>query len=98
MTVGTVIRDAGWGWDDLVPYFRKQEGNVRLDERRAQWRRASQGFRPAYIAEAANIFVRTLQKLNVPFTDDFTGGELHGVGYEQSTTFKGNGGVRRTRS
>jgi len=51
---------------------------------------------PAYISEGRNIFVRTLQKLNVPFTDDLTGGELHGVGYEQSTTFKGNGGVGRT--
>ena len=22
---------AGWGWDDLLPYFRRQEGNLRFD-------------------------------------------------------------------
>jgi len=71
--LNTLSGDAGWGWDDLVPYFRKQEGNVQAGERRAQWRRASQGFRPGYISAAANIFVRTLQKLKVPFHRQFHG-------------------------
>ena len=30
-----------------------------------------------------------MQKLKLRFTADFTGGELHGVGYEQSTTYQG---------
>jgi GMC oxidoreductase len=81
--------DAGWGWDDLVPYFRKQEGNVRLENAAHSGDGPLKVSDPAYISEAANIFVRTLQKLKVPFTDDFTGGQLHGVGYEQSTTFRG---------
>ena len=85
----TLSGDAGWGWDDLVPYFRKQEGNVRLENAAHSGDGPLKVSDPAYISEAANIFVRTLQKLKVPFTDDFTGGQLHGVGYEQSTTFRG---------
>src|SRR5258708_4156801 len=85
----TLSGDAGWGWDDLVPYFRKQEGNVRLENVAHSGDGPLKVSDPAYISEAANIFVRTLQKLKVPFTDDFTGGQLHGVGYEQSTTFRG---------
>src|SRR5258705_6614634 len=85
----TLSGDAGWGWDDLVPYFRKQEGNVRLENAAHSGDGPLKVSDPAYISEAANIFVRTLQKLKVPFTDDFTGGQLQGVGYEQSTTFRG---------
>src|SRR5258708_36617019 len=81
--------DAGWGWDDLVPYFRKQEGNVRLENAAHSGDGPLKVSDPAYISEVANIFVRTLQKLKVPFTDDFTGGQRHGGGYEQSPTFLG---------
>ena len=71
----TLSGDAGWGWDDLVPYFRKQEGNVRLQNAAHSGDGPLKVSDPAYISEAANIFVRTLQKLKVPFTDDFTGGQ-----------------------
>jgi choline dehydrogenase-like flavoprotein len=66
----TLSGDAGWGWDDLVPYFRKQEGNVRLENAAHSGDGPLKVSDPAYISEAANIFVRTLQKLKVPFTDD----------------------------
>ena len=80
---------AGWGWNDMLPYFRKQEGNVRLDNAEHSGDGPLKVSDPAYISDAANIFVRTMQKLKLRFTADFTGGELHGVGYEQSTTYQG---------
>jgi choline dehydrogenase len=80
---------AGWGWDDLEPYFRRQEGNQRLDNAAHGGDGPLKVSDPAYIVEAANRFVRTMQRMGLPFNADFTGGELHGVGYMQSTTYKG---------
>ncbi|WP_029920353.1 GMC family oxidoreductase [Nevskia soli] len=80
---------AGWGWDDLVPYFRRQEGNQRLENAAHGGDGPLKVSDPGYIVDAANFFVRTMQKLGLPFTSDFTGGDLSGVGYMQSTTFKG---------
>jgi len=58
MTVGTrypaMRAGAGTTWS-LLPQAGRQR---QAGERRAQWRRASQGSDPAYISEAANIFVR----------------------------------------
>lgn len=80
---------AGWGWEDLEPYFRRQEGNQRLDNAAHSGDGPLKVSDPPYIVEAANRFVRTMQRLGLPYNTDFTGGELHGVGYMQSTTYKG---------
>ncbi len=80
---------AGWGWDDLVPYFRRQEGNQRLEDEAHSGDGPLKVSDPPYIVDSANLFVRTVQRLGLPFTPDFTGGGLKGVGYIQSTTIKG---------
>jgi choline dehydrogenase len=80
---------AGWAWDDLVPYFRRQEGNRRLDNAAHGGSGPLKVSDPAYTVESADLFVRTLQRLHVPFRDDFNSGELHGVGYLQTTIGRG---------
>jgi choline dehydrogenase len=83
------IGGEGWGWDDLLPYFKRQEGNQHFDNE------AHGGDGPLkvsdgrYIVEAADLFVRTMQKMGLPFTADFNAGELSGVGYMQTTTDRG---------
>jgi choline dehydrogenase len=80
---------AGWGWDDLLPYFRRQEGNQRLEDEAHSGDGPLKVSDPPYIVDSANLFVRTMQRLGLPFTPDFTSGGLKGVGYMQSTTIKG---------
>src|SRR5258708_39880798 len=58
----TLSGDAGWGWDDLVPYFRKQEGHVRLENAAHSGDGPLKLSDPAYIPEAANILVPPLQQ------------------------------------
>jgi len=70
---------AGWRWDDLAPYFRRQEGNQRLDNAAHGGDGPLKVSDPLYIVEAADRFVRTMQRLGLPFSSDFTGGDLHGV-------------------
>jgi choline dehydrogenase len=80
---------AGWGWDDMVPHFRKQEGNVRLEDAAHSGDGPLRVSDPPYIVDAANLYLRTMQRMGVPYTSDFTAGTLNGVGYIQSTTYRG---------
>ncbi len=81
----------GWGWDDVLPYFKKSEN---------QERGASQWYGtggPLNVAdqiepnELTQAFVRAAQNLGIPATDDFNGDgdEQDGVGYYQVTQKNG---------
>ncbi len=35
------LGNRGWGWDDLLPYFKKNECNERGGERTSRWFRAA---------------------------------------------------------
>ncbi|MCB2061951.1 MAG: GMC family oxidoreductase N-terminal domain-containing protein [Novosphingobium sp.] len=80
---------AGWGWDDVLPLFRKAEdhfagesafhgsgGEVRVERQRLRWH-ILDAFRDAAI------------EYGVPATDDFNTGNNLGVGYFQVTQRKG---------
>ena len=83
------LGNAGWGWDDVLPYFRRSEGNDRLagplhgqdGPLKASSIRAKHPLVEAFIGSAA--------ALGVPPTDDFNGPSQEGVGYYQLTTHKG---------
>ena len=81
MTFGVRTGVAGWGWDDVLPYFKKSEdyylggddfhgsgGEWRVEEARLHWD-ILDAFRDA--AEAAGI----------PRTDDFNRGDNEGSSY-----------------
>ena len=78
-----------WRWDDILPYFIKQENNQTL----ANDMHGTDG--PLYVSypghkcEMADIFVKTLQRMGCPLTNDFNGGNQHGVGYLQATMKNG---------
>ncbi len=80
---------AGWGWDDLIPYFRRQEGNQRLQNEAHGSEGPLKVSDAPYLIEADSLFLRTMQNLNIPYTDDFNSGNLHGVGLTQSTVYRG---------
>ncbi|AMB85174.1 glucose-methanol-choline oxidoreductase [Pseudomonas agarici] len=80
---------AGWGWDDMVPYFRRQESNQRFENEAHGGDGPLKVSDAPYLIEADTLFLRTMQNLGVPFTADFNAGNLHGVGLTQSTIYKG---------
>ena len=81
--------NTGWGWDDLLPHFRRQEGNQRFENEIHSGDGPLKVSEQPYIVEGAHMFVRTMQRLGLPFTPDFNTGAPLGVGYHQATLYRG---------
>ena len=79
----------GWGWDNVLPYFKKAEGNDRLGEplhSQSGPLKASSIPKKHPLVEA---FKKTANQLGVPNTEDFNNLTQEGVGYYQLTTDNG---------
>ena len=79
------LGNPGWGWDDVLPYFKKSEANVR--GRNAY--HGVDGPLPVCDAEhggASRAFVASLAAhCKVRIADDFNEGDHEGAGYYQMT-------------
>jgi choline dehydrogenase-like flavoprotein len=79
------LGNRGWGWDELLPYFRKNECN----ERGGDDLHGDSG--PLHVSDCRNYYPineRFLQaggEAGFPRTDDFNGPEQEGVGFYQFT-------------
>ncbi|MDH3660606.1 MAG: GMC family oxidoreductase N-terminal domain-containing protein [Alphaproteobacteria bacterium] len=79
----------GWGFDDVMPYFKKCEHQ----ERGANAYHATGG--PVWVSdlpsrhELADAFIESAIQLGSPSNDDFNGETQLGAGYVQVTTKKG---------
>ena len=83
------LGNSGWGWDDVLPYFKKAEGNDRLGEPLHSQKgplKASSIPKKHALVEA---FKKSANALGVPNTDDFNNLTQEGVGYFQLSTHKG---------
>ena len=81
---------AGWDWNSLLPYFKKQEGNQRLNDDAHGVDgplKVSDAHHP--ICDASRAFLLTLQTLGVNYISDINGGSQEGASLVQSTTYKG---------
>jgi len=81
--------NVGWGYDDVLPYFKKAENQQRgADDYHgvggplsvSDWRHADP------LSEA---FVRAAVETGIPFNPDFNGAAQEGAGYFQTTTQRG---------
>lgn len=83
------LGNVGWGWSDVLPYFKRSEKQVRgpsethgadgelcVDDLRASW-------------EILDAFRKAAIESGIPATDDFNGGESEGIGYFQVTQKNG---------
>lgn len=79
----------GWGWIDVLPAFKKAEGNQRLS---CPWH-GTEG--PLAVSDSRHrhplslAFVRAAQEVGAVYNDDFNGAHQEGVGFYQSTTQDG---------
>ncbi|MBU1357165.1 MAG: GMC family oxidoreductase N-terminal domain-containing protein, partial [Gammaproteobacteria bacterium] len=83
------LGNAGWGYEDVLPYFIRSEGNQRgaipLHGGDGPLKVSDIGARH----ELIEAFIDGAQEIGVPRTDDFNGATQEGAGYYQLTTYKG---------
>jgi choline dehydrogenase len=80
------LGNVGWGWDDVLPYFKKSED--------FDWYSAHHGRGgPQHVTDIApfvhpvcHSFIESAQALGFPASSDFNGGSPEGVGYYQINT------------
>ncbi|MEO7335591.1 MAG: GMC family oxidoreductase N-terminal domain-containing protein, partial [Caldimonas sp.] len=83
------LGNEGWGWDDVLPYFVKSEGNQRGNVP------LHGGDGPLKVSdigakhELIEAFIAGAGEVGVPRTDDFNGPRQEGAGYFQLNTSKG---------
>ncbi|WP_366658253.1 GMC family oxidoreductase N-terminal domain-containing protein [Fodinicurvata sp. EGI_FJ10296] len=80
---------AGWGYDDLLPYFIRQEGNQRLGGRYHGVLGPLKVSDHIHKCDLSYAFVAALQNMGYPLNPDFNGARQAGVGFMQLTTEKG---------
>jgi len=75
----------GWGYEQLLPYFKKSETN----QRGANAYHGDKG--PLYVSDTQNYyplnerFLKASENVGFPLTDDFNGEHYEGAGYYQFT-------------
>ena len=79
----------GWGYEDLLPYFRKAESNSRFSNRYHGADGPLSVSDPISPLKITAAFIKAAQEAGVPYNSDFNGAEQEGVGYHQTTTRDG---------
>jgi choline dehydrogenase len=82
------LGNTGWSFDDVLPYFKRAEHNVRGSDQY----RGSGG--PLAVSDVekhpiAEAFIKAAMDLGFERNDDFNGARQDGVGYHQTTTRNG---------
>jgi choline dehydrogenase len=83
------LGNAGWSWDDVLPYFKKSEdyihgaddlhgagGELRVEEARVDW-------------EILDAFRDACEQVGIPKTNDYNAGNYEGSSYFQVTQKRG---------
>jgi choline dehydrogenase len=79
------LGNKGWGYDDVLPYFRKSENNERLADEFHGTGGPLDVSEQLMRNELTLAFVRANQELGLPFNHDFNGAQQDGVGYYDVT-------------
>ncbi|HVJ28190.1 MAG TPA: GMC family oxidoreductase N-terminal domain-containing protein [Vicinamibacterales bacterium] len=74
-----------WGWEELLPIFKRQEGNRRFDNEAHGSEGPLKINDPMWVPKSSEIFLRAMQRRGLKYKDDFATGDLRGVGFIQTT-------------
>lgn len=77
----------GWSYEDVLPVFRRSEGNERLSNPYHGSDGPLKVSDLRYIHPLSRAFVRGAQQTGLPFNHDFNGEKQDGVGFYQATIF-----------
>ncbi|MEZ5652183.1 MAG: choline dehydrogenase [Burkholderiaceae bacterium] len=83
------LGNPGWGFDDVLPYFRRAEDNARGA---SEFHGAGGPLKVSNIDrrnELIDAFIAGAEQIGVPPSDDFNGATQEGVGYYQLNTHRG---------
>jgi choline dehydrogenase len=83
------LGNPGWRYDEVLPYFRRSEGNQRGAD---AWHGADGPLKVSDIAgrhELIEAFIEGAAQCGVPRNDDFNGARQEGAGYYQLNTHRG---------
>jgi len=80
---------SGWGYDDVLPYFRRSEANETLSGEFHGTDGPLLVQEPRSLNVLSNTLVAAAGELGYPFTNDFNGAEQEGFGRYQLTQKKG---------
>ena len=79
----------GWGWDDVLPYFKKAEGNARGADAYHNDAGPLGVSDLRYKNPLSDLFLEAASELQLPSNDDFNGARQEGMGYYQVTQRNG---------
>lgn len=79
----------GWSWQDVLPHFRRLEGNSKFNNELHGTDGPLKVSDPGYINALARRFVQSVQAQGEPFNPDFNGESQRGVGFFQFTYERG---------
>ena len=79
----------GWSYPEVLPYFKRSEGNGRLGAPYHNSAGPLSVVDPVWVSGLADRFVASAGQLGVPATDDFNGAEQEGAGVVQVTQKRG---------
>jgi len=79
----------GWGWDDVLPVFRRCEANARLGGQLHGQAGPLKVSDPRHRHPLSEAFVSAAVQAGVPANDDFNGARQEGAGFYQTTTSQG---------
>ena len=76
----------GWGYRDVLPYFKRSEDNQRLVNAFHAYGGPLGVSYPVNPPPISFAFLRAAQEAGIPFNDDFNGATQEGIGHYQLTT------------
>ena len=85
------VRDygcTGWGFADVLPYFRRSERNDTLADR-FHGTEGPQGISTMLPDPLTQVFIQACQQAGIPYSPDFNGARQDGAGAYQTFTWRG---------
>ncbi len=83
------LGNAGWSYDDVLPYFKSAEDQVRGEDSYHGTGGPLAVSNGAHVGELCELYVAAAREAGIKPNEDFNGAEQEGVGYYQVTVRKG---------